>query len=236
MRVLIVHAHPEPKSFNGAMTDTAVAALAKAGHEVVVSDLYAAGFKAVADRDDFVPPADTGYFKVQAEQAAAIIAGTQARDIAAEQEKLLWSEAVVFQFPLWWFSVPAVLKGWFDRVLGSGFAYGGGKWYDKGALTGRRAMLSVTTGAPAPMFESDGINGPMDQILFPLNHGVLYFCGFTVLPPFVAYAVARANDDRRAALLEAWRRRVLDLDRTVPLEYPRLEAYGPDFRLARVEA
>ena len=68
MRVLIVHAHHEPSSFNGAMTREAAAALAAAGHEVVVSDLYAMGFDPVSDRRNFTSVADPAALKQQAEE------------------------------------------------------------------------------------------------------------------------------------------------------------------------
>src|SRR5215472_10600478 len=65
MRVFIVHAHPEPMSFSGAMTRTATAALADAGHEVVVSDLYAIGFNPVSGRHNFTTVSDPDYYRQQ---------------------------------------------------------------------------------------------------------------------------------------------------------------------------
>jgi NAD(P)H dehydrogenase (quinone) len=61
----------------------------------------------------------------------AFAQGTQSADIAAEQEKLLWADTVIFQFPLWWFSMPAIMKGWIDRVYAWGFAYGVGEHSDR---------------------------------------------------------------------------------------------------------
>ncbi|WP_246014345.1 NAD(P)H-dependent oxidoreductase [Paenibacillus rhizophilus] len=124
MNVLIVYAHPEPESFNGALKDLAVAALTEEGHLVQVSDLYAMKFKAAADRDDFLMPVNPDFFKYQLEQGHASRTNTFSPDIKEEQEKLLWADFVIFQFPLWWYSVPAILKGWFDRVFASGFVYG----------------------------------------------------------------------------------------------------------------
>lgn len=82
------------------------------------------------------------------------LTGTQSADIAGEQEKLLWADTVIFQFPLWWFSLPAIMKGWIDRVYAYGFAYGVGEhsdthWgdrYGEGTFAGKRAMLVVTAG------------------------------------------------------------------------------------------
>ena len=106
------------------------------------------------------------------------------RQVAA-QEKLKAADLVILQFPLWWFGLPAMLKGWVDRVMTMGFAYGAGRRYDQGGLKGRRAMLALTTGGPEASYTERGINGPMERILFPIQHGMLYFCGLEVLPPFV---------------------------------------------------
>lgn len=220
MRYFIVYAHPEPLSLNGALKDAAVQALTAAGHEVRVSDLYAMGFKAQADADDFPardPVARLVYHHASGEAYAS---GRQRADIAQEQEKLLWAEVVVLQFPLWWFSVPAILKGWIDRVFVHGLAIGVSKagtrqWlrYGEGRLEGRRAMLAVTTGGREGQFSERGINGPIDDLLFPLNHGLFHYTGMQALPPFVAFQTVRATAldfERMQAryierLINAWR-------------------------------
>jgi NAD(P)H dehydrogenase (quinone) len=193
--VLIVYAHPEPRSLNGALRDLAVRRLAERGHRVRVSDLYAMRWKAVADADDFTDqdPGERLFYERASKRA--FVGGTQTADIAAEQEKLLWADAVIFQFPMWWFSVPAILKGWIDRVYAYGFAYGvgihgGERWgdrYGEGTLEGRRAMLSVTIGGRAPHYSDRGVNGALDDVLFPIQHGVFFYPGMEVLPPFTVF-------------------------------------------------
>ena len=176
MRYFLVYAHPEPRSLNGALKDAAVQALTAAGHQVQVSDLYAMGVKAQADAQDF-PARDANerlfYHRASGE---AFASGQQRRDVAQEQEKLFWADVVVLQFPLWWFSVPVILKGWIDRVFVSGLAIGVPKegtkqWlrYGEGRFTGRRAMLAVTTGGRQAQFSEYGINGPIDDLLFPVE-------------------------------------------------------------------
>ena len=120
MRVFIVHAHPEPMSFSGAMTRTATAALADAGHEVVVSDLYAIGFNPVSGRHNFTTVSDPDYYRQQAEEAHAATHDGFAPELQREMDHLFWCDALVVQFPLWWFGLPAILKGWVDRVFASG--------------------------------------------------------------------------------------------------------------------
>jgi NAD(P)H dehydrogenase (quinone) len=226
LRYLIVYAHPERRSLNGALKDHAVAALKMAGHEVQVSDLYAMRFKAVADGDDF-PARETAerltYHRASGE---AFAAGTQSPDIAAEQHKLLWADIVVLQFPLWWFSVPAILKGWLDRVFAHGFAIGVPKpgtrqWqrYGEGTLAGRRAMLAVTTGGRAAQFGPRGINGAIDDVLFWLNHGVFHYTGMTPLEPFAAFQTVRISDAEFAQLAATYVTRLLGAATDVPIAY-----------------
>jgi NAD(P)H dehydrogenase (quinone) len=174
MRVFIVHAHPEPMSFNGAMTRAASAALQEAGHEVIVSDLYAMGFDPVSGRHNFTTVSDPKVYRQQAEEAYAAAHDGFAPELQREMDKLFWCDALILQFPLWWFGLPAILKGWVDRVFASGGRiYGGGKWYDRGVFAGKRAMIAATIGGPASMYSEHGLNGAIATILFPINHGIL---------------------------------------------------------------
>jgi NAD(P)H dehydrogenase (quinone) len=226
LRYLIVYAHPEPKSLNGALKDHAVAALAGAGHEVQVSDLYTMRFKAVADSGDF-PARDSStrlvYHRASGEAYAS---ATQSADIAAEQEKLLWADIVVLQFPLWWFSVPAILKGWIDRVFAHGFAIGVPKpetrqWkrYGEGTLAGRRAMLAVTTGGRTAQFSPRGINGPIADLLFWLNHGLFHYTGMTPIEPFVAFQTVRTSEAEYDEMAERYVKRLLNAHSEKPIAY-----------------
>lgn len=232
MRILIVHAHPEPKSFNGAMTRAAVGALTAAGHDVEVSDLYAMHFNPVSDRSNFVTTYDEEYFRQQAEEAHAARHDGFAADVQREMDKLLRCDALILQFPLWWFGLPAILKGWVDRVFASGGRiYGGGKWYDRGVFAGKRAMCAVTIGGLPPMYSEHGLNGSIASILFPINHGILYFTGFTVVEPFLVHAPARISSEQRAARLEGYRKRVLRLFASATIAYPGLNDYDEQFVL-----
>lgn len=231
MNVFIVHAHPEPQSFNGALTRLARRVLTDAGHEVQVSDLYAMKFNPVSDRGNFTTVKDPAYFKQQVEELHATEASGFAPEIAAEMAKLEWCDALILQFPFWWFSLPAILKGWVDRVFAMGRIYGAGKWYDQGVFKGKRAMASLTTGGPESMYSATGLNGDIDAILYPINHGILRFTGFEVLPPFVAWSVARASADQRQVYLEQYQQRLLRLWETQPLQYPTLSEYDETFRL-----
>lgn len=218
MNVLIVLAHPEPKSFNHAMKDAAVATFAAQGHAVQVSDLYAMQFNPVLDRHDFQTLSNPEFFKPQMEQMQATANQTFAPQVAAEQEKLRWADLVIFQFPLWWFSIPAILKGWMDRVLAMGFAYGGAKWYDQGVFRGKKAMLSFTTGGPAHSYSPKGVQGDINMVLFHVQHGMLYFTGFEVIEPFATWGAARLSDEERSSQLDRYAEvlRAIDTRALVP--------------------
>lgn len=227
MNVLIVFAHPEPRSLNAALRDVAVAELTGAGHSVQVSDLYADGFKAEVDRADFPALAPDARLQVAAASGDAFAGDTLTADVKAEQEKLLWADAVILQFPLWWFSMPAILKGWVDRVYAYGFAYGVGehsdtRWgdrYGEGRMAGKRAMLLVTTGGWEEHYSARGINGPIDDLLFPINHGILFYPGFDVLPPFVSYRVDRLDAAGFDSEAERLRERMRTLATCAPIPY-----------------
>lgn len=211
MNVLIVYAHPEDRSLNGALRDFTVERLRRAGHTVQVSDLYAMRWKAALDTDDF-PDRDTSRpLNLGKESGHAFATGTQTADVAAEQRKLLWADVLILQFPLWWHTMPAILKGWVDRVYAYGFAYGVGehsdrKWgdrYGEGTFKGKRAMLIVTAGGWEPHYSARGINGKIDDLLFPINHGILHYPGFDVLPPFVIYRTGKLDESRYRQSLDA---------------------------------
>ncbi|WP_424217256.1 NAD(P)H-dependent oxidoreductase (plasmid) [Streptomyces sp. BI20] len=228
MKTLIVHAHPEPHSLNGSLTEIAVTTLTEAGHEVRVSDLYRMGWKAVVDAADYGPHASSP-LKVARDSGRAFDAGTLTEDVRAEQEKLLWADTIIFQFPLWWYTMPAILKGWVDRVFTFHFAYGVGEHSDtkygerfgEGTLAGRRAMLSVTVGGPASHYSDRGINGPIEDVLFPIHHGILYYPGLDVLPPFVLHGTDRTTEADHPAIAAAWRERLLALETTEPIPFRR---------------
>jgi putative NADPH-quinone reductase len=220
MNILLVFAHPEPQSFNGAMLRTAVATLEAAGHQVQVSDLYAQPFEPVSDRRNFITVQDAAYFKQQREELYAMAHQGFAAEIEAELQKLAWCDVMIWQFPLWWFGVPAVLKGWVDRVFAMGRAYGAGRFYENGVFRGKRALLSLTTGSgsPAEAYQPGGLQGDLLGILRPIHRGMLQFTGFTVLVPHVVYGPARLSDEQRAAELAAWAARLPGLAEEAPLE------------------
>ena len=231
MNVLVVYAHPEPTSFNGAMKDVAVDTLSEAGHTVIVSDLYSEGFAAIAGPDDFTERANVERFELGAEQAHAANNDCFSRDIQAEIDRLFQADLLILQFPMWWYSTPAILKGWIDRVFAFGVTYDFGRTWDNGVMQGKRAMLSLTTSAPPSTFLPDGRNGDIEQILWPLHGGVLALCGFDVLQPFIAHSIGWSDDEARSTILQAFADRLRDIESDEPMFFYKLDDYDENSRL-----
>ncbi len=215
MNVLLVYAHPEPTSFTAALKNAAVETLTAAGHRVEVSDLYADQFNPVAGRHDFTSVNDAVRFHYQSEQEHAFKTGSFAPDVAREQQRIIRANLMVWIFPIWWGGMPAIMKGWFERVLAYGFAYADGCRYDTGYFKSKKGLLCLTTGGTRERFSSTGVYGEMHQVLWPSQRLMIEYMGIAPLEPFVAYAAPRVDDEGRAAYLRQWRARLLDVTGTV---------------------
>ena len=225
MNVFIVHAHPEPKSFTSAMKDLAIEELRARGHAVQMSDLYAMNFDPVAKGSDFEPRHDDKYLVYALEQRNAYEAGSLAPDIAYEVEKLVQADLIILSFPMFWFSVPAILKGWIDRVLLSGLCYGGRRFYDRGGMRGKKMLAAFTLGGRQTMFGEDALHGAIDVMLRPLLRGTFYYIGCDVLPPFIAWHVPYISDESRRQYLDKYRARLGSIETDQPLSFPSLDQF-----------
>ncbi|MDR6918702.1 NAD(P)H dehydrogenase (quinone) [Pseudomonas sp. 3296] len=225
MKVLIVHAHPEPQSFTAALRDQAVATLEAQGHEVQVSDLYAMNWNPVASADDFSSRENPEYLVYALEQRLGVKSQSLAPDIRQELDKLLWADLLILNFPIFWFSAPAMLKGWIDRVLVSGICYGGKRFYDQGGLSGKKALVTVTLGGREHMFGEGAIHGPLEDMLRPILRGTLAYVGFDVLEPFVAWHVPYISDEARKEFLVSYQQRLEHLSDDQPMQFPRLAQF-----------
>lgn len=232
MKVLIVFAHPEPLSFNGALKDTAVETLTAAGHEIRISDLYRMGWKSQLDADDIPGErADAGFFSVPKEQEHMEATTGATPDVRAEQEKMQWCDLMIFQFPVWWFGMPAILKGWVDRTFTRGFAYKSGRKYDSGIFRGKRAMICATTGTASSLYEPDGVDGDISHIFWPVHNGIFHYAGFDVLPPFMAWMADNTSQECRETYLAQWAERLRHIEQETPLFFHPREDYTDEQRL-----
>ncbi len=211
MHALFVYAHPEPTSFTGALKDAGVAALRRIGHTVEVSDLYAEKFDPVAGRHDFTTTADAERFHYQTEQVHAQETQGFAPDLVREQQRFLKADLVVWLYPLWWGGMPAILKGWFDRVLAFGFAYAEGRRFDTGFFPEKRGLLCLSTGGTQQRFSPEGVYGDIRTVLWPAQRLIVEYLGMGALEPFVAYGSPRVDPDVRKAYLQQWSARLTEV-------------------------
>lgn len=197
MNVLIIYAHPNPESFNAAMRETAIGALSRSGHSILLSDLYTMHFNPVLGKSELQG---------------------QLQHIQPEIAKVRRADMLLFQFPLWWYSMPAIMRGWIDRVFAEGFAYSEGHEFETGLFTGKKAMLSLTVGGDENYFLQTPQRNLMG-ILEPIHYGIFSFTGMEVLPPYIVHAPASKTDAERKAVLEHYRQYLQNLHQVRPLSF-----------------
>lgn len=235
---LIVLAHPDNRSFNGAWAKATAKISRELGHEVFWSDLIEMGFDPVERAAHY--PADFGARKFDPLKAQETAARAQVLppDVLAETDKLTAADRVIFHFPLWWFAPPAILKGWFDRVLVHGEHHDTTNRFDRGKFRGRKALFCVTTGSRAEESAFNGREGDVQMLLWPAAYTLRYL-GFTVLLPEVIHGVhgyhkpeARPELEARLSATIQRQRAVLEgFDDRTAMAFNRDEDFGPDGRL-----
>lgn len=238
MHTLIVHSHPEPQSLNSALSNLAADTLRELGGTVEVSDLYGEGFNPVEGPTHYENRADTTVFSPLGEQRNAWKNDTLAPEVQREVDRLQRADLLILQFPLWWHAQPAMLKGWFDRVFISGGLYNSRMRYDEGYFRGRRAICSVTSGAPAETFGPGRRGGDPETLLWPIQYS-LHYMGFSVLPPFWSFGIqghgySYQDEGSHKAHLDAqksaWADRLARLDQDTPIPFPGWSDWTEDGR------
>lgn len=226
----LVHAHSEEDSFVAAMKVTIVEELIAAGARVTVSDLYATQFNPVISPGDFQSRKSAEHLVYTLEQRHAYETGTLALDIKAEIERLVEADLVIFTFPVFWFSVPAILKGWIDRVFISGLFYGGKRIYGRGGMAGKKAFAAMSLGGREHMFGPGSLHGELATgMMRHFFQGTLGYVGFSVYQPFVAYHVPYLAADARERLLSELRQAVKYLPDRSLIAMPDLKNFDERF-------
>ena len=205
MTAHIIFAHPNLKSYNGLLRDQAIRTIQGFGWSVTTSDLYQIKFKASADEEDFTSLYDSDFFDLQKEQQMAAQRGTFSKDIEREHRLLEAADLIIFQFPLWWHSVPGLLKGYIDRVFSFGWGYGGAQ-----ALAGKRVLVSTTTGAPEFVWTPEK-RGTIKATFNHLFIGTFGLMGMQSLEPFVVYGAKRNTEKDREFELNRFAERLRDI-------------------------
>ncbi|HUG60242.1 MAG TPA: NAD(P)H-dependent oxidoreductase [Methylomirabilota bacterium] len=182
MRVLVIHAHPVPASFNAALHRTVVAALTIGGHSVDDCDLYAEGF------DPRLGEAERrGYHDAPANRAS----------VAGYVDRLLAAEALVLVYPVWNFGFPAILKGYFDRVFLPGVSFTLENGRVRPALTNIARLAAVTTYG-ATRIRAVLAGDPPRKLVGRVLRATM---GFPPTAYLAHYDMNRSTDASRAAFL-----------------------------------
>ena len=199
MNVLMVYAYQDPQSFGAALHSRAVRFFEGRGDQVTVSDLYASGFHAVAEKWDFKVSggAHADYALEQKRVADAGLDGF-AEDIQDEIKKLRAADMVILEFPTWWHAPPAIMKGWIDKVFALGVVHDSNHHYKDGFMRGKQAMVITSVSDPETMYSSEGpYKATLGQYLYPLLHGTLAQTGFSVTHPYIVYNTMMASKDEQ---------------------------------------
>lgn len=165
-KVLIILAHPNLASFNHAIGKTVADRLSKNGHEVKTRDLYQLGFDPVLTLEELKNYENNDF--------------QHAQDILAEQEAILWADHLVLVYPTWWWSPPAILKGYLDRVFTPNFAF----VFDENGipkvspLNGKKVSIIQTTGAEEEFVKSEEMDEAVKKLF---STGIFGFCGMEVV-------------------------------------------------------
>jgi len=182
MHVLAVFAHPRRDSLTGALLDATLAGLADAGHTSEVADLYREQFEA----------------RFQVADYAQFTGQTLPDDVLREQARVDRAQALVLVFPVWWWSFPAMLKGWMDRVFSEGWAYRFEPGLSRGLLPDRPTLLLGVCGSRESTFRKYGY---AEAMRVQLDVGILGYCGLRDVHTQLYYDVEEGAA-RRAEYLE----------------------------------
>jgi NAD(P)H dehydrogenase (quinone) len=188
MKAHIILAHPEAKSFNSHLSGISQQVLGTAGWQTTLSDLYAMDFDPREGPQHYSSRKDAEAFHAQTEQRYNADNETLPSEVDSEIQHLLECNMLVVHFPLWWFGMPAILKGWMDRVFVYGRMYRGVMRYDKGICSGKKAIACVTTGASEDSCSHNGKEGDTRLHLWPILYPFRYL-GFDVLQPEIFHGV-----------------------------------------------
>jgi NAD(P)H dehydrogenase (quinone) len=238
MHAHIVLAHPEPRSFNAHLAETARDTLQAKGWTVSVSDLYAQGFDPCERTEHYSAWEPGRRFDVQAAQRHASEANAVPAAVRAEIDNLDSADFLLLQYPMWWHLPPAMMKGWFDRVFVFGGVYSSRQRFENGRFVGKRAMLSVTVGTSRDTYEHNGRSGDIDLLLWPVMFSLAYV-GYRVLRPFIAYGVEGGlRYSAEAVLAERFQKttqdlggHIADLDRIPEIPFNRMAQWSADGRI-----
>lgn len=183
MNTLIIYAHPNPASFSSAVKETIEKSFKAKGHQVTVRDLYATNFNPILSGSDL----------------QQIYSGQTPADIKVEQDLITKADNLVFIYPIWWAGLPAIVKGYIDRVFSYGFSYIATDKGIEGLLKGKKVILATPHGTPQAYYEPSGMWKSLAQTQ---DTGIFEFCGIEVIKHFFLPMMGTEQADREGYLKE----------------------------------
>ncbi|QWT85630.1 NAD(P)H-dependent oxidoreductase [Chryseobacterium sp. PCH239] len=188
MRHLIIYAHPNENSLNHHLLNTVIETLQYHNEEIIVRDLYDIGFNPVLSLND-----------VQGQRM-----GKLSDDVKTEQDHISWAEQITFIYPIWWTGLPAMMKGYIDRVFSYGFAYRYDQGIQKGLLKGKKTVIINTHGKSHEEYEKTG----MDKALtLTSDNGIFIYSGLEIIRHFFFDKADKASPEN----LEIWKGQIKNL-------------------------
>lgn len=185
MKYLIIFAHPNQDSLNANLKLATVEYLEHNRHEVKVRDLYAINFNPILSFDDLK------------NQGKGIVSD----DVAQEQELIVWADSIVFIYPIWWAGLPAIMKGYIDRVFSYGFAYKYDQGVQKGLLSGKQTIVINTLGKSLLEYNAIGMDKALSLIS---DTGIYKYCGLKISKHLYLYEAHKTSSET----IENWKKQI----------------------------
>lgn len=174
MKNLVIYAHPNPASLNHFFKQTIVESLKNSGEEIVVRDLNEINFNPVLSLND-----------MRGQRM-----GQVSEEVKTEQDFISWADQIIFVYPIWWTGMPAIMKGYIDRVFSYGFAYRYDQGVQKGLLTGKKTVIVNSHGKSNAEYQAMG----MDKALaLTSDTGIFTYCGLEIIKHFYFDKADRAS-------------------------------------------
>ena len=185
MHVFTVFAHPNRDSLAGGLLDRFVTGLELAGHTNDLSDLYREKFNPVFNSNDF------DFFRER---------GDMPEEIHAIHQRIDKARVLAFVFPVWWWSTPAILKGWFDRVLINDFAYTLHGHDIVPALSDKKVIMICPAGSSAHTYQKYGYDTVIQR---QIDAGIWIYCGLTDIETYIMPDIDASDEARNRHLDDA---------------------------------
>ena len=184
MKHLIIYSHLNPSSFTKAIVDKVENVAKEKGDNVKIIDLYGDKFNPILEFPDIE------YMFMGKEVPG---------DVKKYQEMVTWADHLTFVYPLWWAQMPAMLKGFIDRVFANGYAFSYGENGPEGLQTEKTAQLYICTGTPNEYYEKSGMLAAQKRVN---DEGIFGFCGIKSQSAFFGN-VAMGSDELRKGYLDS---------------------------------